>query len=557
MGKGLSYCFGASDEPLIGLTIGEVLDETVANHPNDEALVSVHQGLRYTYKEFSQVCAQVAKGLIRLGVERGDNIAIWATNQAEWVITQFAAAKIGAAVVAINPAFRVYELEHALNLSESKVLLLVPRYKTSDYISMFYQVCPEAKDAGKREISSKRLPFLKHAVLMAEKSYPGLLSWKELIEKGRGISDSQVSQRQNSSDFDDPAYLLFTSGTTGSPKAVVLSHYSIVNNCCLTAKRIGFRSKDRVCLCLPLFHVFGVWTCIACVANDTTVVLPADYFDAQATLSIIEREKCTLLFGVPTMFVAELDHPDFKKFDLSSLRGGLMGGAPCPPDTVKKTMNLMNMRDILIGFGLTEVAGAFLTTLTDDTPEHRVATVGIPLPHVEAKIINPETKAIVPKGEQGELCGRGFLIMKEYYKNPEATATQIDKDRWLHTGDLATMDANGYVTITGRLKDMIIRGGENIYPFEIENFLLGNPKISAVQVIGLPDVKFGEELCAWIKLRDGVSATEDEIQGFCQGKIAHYKIPRYVKFVNEFPMTASGKIRKEEMKRISTEELSL
>lgn len=557
MDKRASYYSGLSDEPLIGLTTGEVLDKTVANHPSDEALVSIQQGLRYTYKEFNDVCTQVAKGLMALGIESGDNIAIWATNRAEWMITQFAAAKIGAALVAINSAYRVYELEHALNLSESKILLVIDRYKTSDYISMFYKVCPEAKDAGEKEIKSGRLPFLKRVVVMGEKSYPGMLSWKELTEQGKGVSDTQLIHRQDSLDFDDPAYLLFTSGTTGPPKAVVLTHHSIINNCCLTARRIGFRPKDRVCLCLPLFHVFGIWSCLASVANDATVVLPDEYFDAQATLGTIEKEKCSLLFGVPTMFTAELEHADFDKFDLSSLRGGLMGGSPCPPETVRKAMDLMHMRDILIGFGLTEVAGALLTTLSDDTLEHRLTTVGTPLPRVEAKIINPETKAIVPSGEQGELCCRGFLVMKEYYKNAEATAAQIDKDGWLRTGDLATMDEDGYVRITGRLKDMIIRGGENIYPFEIESFLLTNSKISAVQVIGVPDSKFGEELCAWTKLNDGVSATEDEMQEFCKGKIAHYKIPRYFKFVKEFPMTASGKIRKAEMRRISIEELSL
>jgi len=556
MGKGASYCSGLSDEPLIGLTLGEVLDKTAANHPNDEVLISVQQGLRYTYKEFSNICTQVAKGLIRLGIERGDNIAIWATNRAEWMITQFAAATIGAALVPINPAYRVNELEYALNLSESKALLLIDRYKTSDYISMFYQVCPEAKDTGEGEIKSGRLPFLKHAVLTVEKNYPGMLSWRELIEKGKGVSDAQLIQRQDSLDFDDPAYVIFTSGTTGSPKAVVLSHHTMVNNARAGARRMGFRPQGRLCLCLPMYHALGLWACVLCIASSATVVLPAEYFDAQATLSAIEKEKCTMLFGVPTMFTAELEHPDFDKFDLSSLRGGLIGGAPCPPETVRKTMDLMHMRDILIFMGLTE-AMACTTTTTDDVLEHRLTIVGTPLPHLEIKIINPETKAIVPRGEQGELCCRGYTVMKEYYKDAEATAAQIDRDRWLHTGDLATMDEDGYVRITGRLKDMVIRGGVNIYPVEIENFLLSNPKISMAQVIGVPDAKFGEELCAWIKLKDGVSATEDEMREFCKGKIAHYKIPRYFRFVNEFPMTASGKIRKVEMRRISMEELSL
>ena len=557
MSKKASYCSGYADEPLIGLTVGEVLDDAVANYPDDELLVSVHQGLRYTYREFNQVCTQVAKGLVGLGIETGDNIAIWATNRAEWMITQFAVAKIGATLVTINPAYRAYELEYALNLSESTVLILIDQYKTSDYINMFYEVCPEAKDAKEREIRSEKLPFLKSAVVMGEKGYPGMLSWGELVEMGKSVSDSQLIQRQNSLDIDDPAYLLFTSGTTGSPKAVVLTHHNIVNNSRFAARRMGFRARDRVCICLPLFHIFGVATCLECVANGATAVLSSEYFDAHVALDTIDKEKCTILSGVPTMFTAELDCPDFDRFDLSSLRGGLMGGAPCHPDMVRKVMNLMHTRDILIGYGLTEVAGGLTITQRDDTLEHRLETVGTPFPYLEVKIISPETKAIVPRGEQGEICCRGFTVMKEYYKNAEATAAQIDRDGWLHTGDLATMDEDGYVRLTGRLKDMIIRGGENIYPVEIESFLLTNPKISEAQIIGVPDAVLGEELYAWIKLKHGESATEDELKEFCKGKIAHYKIPRYFRFVDEFPMTASGKILKAEMRRVTTEELIL
>jgi len=552
----LSYYSCPSNEHLTAATVGQILGESVARYPDYEALVSIHQNVRLTYTEFNDICHRAATGLMSIGIEKGDNVAIWSHSQAESMITQFATAMIGAVLVTINPDYKAYELEYALRISESKVLLFSDRYKTTDYLSIFLEVCPEAGKATNKKIESKKLPFLKHAVLLGDNDHPDILAWSELLAMGDSIAETSLEARKQTLSMDDPLNMLFTSGTTDYPKAVVITHHNLVNNCLLSNTRLRFYPKDRFCMCLPLFHVFGIWNCLACIMFGATVVFPAERFNTEATLSAVMSEKCTILSGVPTMFTTELAHPDFNKYNLSTLRGGLMAGAPCPLDTVKKVMEKMHLPDLLIGFGLTEVAGSCTSTTLDSDIESRLNTVGIPLPYTEVKIIDPETKAIVPIGEKGELCCRGPFVMKEYYKNPEATNAQIDRVRWFHTGDMATIDANGYIQIVGRLKDMIIRGGENIYPGEIENFLLTHPKINIAQIVGVPDEKYGEELCAWIKPVDIESITEEEVRDFCDDKIARYKIPRYIKFVNKFPMTASGKIKKAEIKRIVNQEIA-
>ncbi len=554
----LSYACGGSDKPLIGMAIGDYLDKTAAEHPENEALVSVHQGLRYTYAGFNRVCSQTAKGLMALGIKRDDHVAIWSTNRAEWTITQFATARIGAVLVTINPAYRTHELEYALKQSESGTLLLIDSFKSSDYVSMFYQVCPEAKEAAPGELKSEKLPDLKNVIFIGKERRPGMFTWDEVLEMGDSIPDEELAERQASLNFDDPINIQYTSGTTGFPKGVVLTHHNILNNGYFIGENIRITEKDRLCIPVPFYHCFGmVVSNLACITHGSTMVIPAEYFDPLSTLTAVEKERCTALHGVPTMFAAEIGHPDFPKFDLSSLRTGIMAGAPCPIELMKKVNDLMHMGEVCIACGQTELSPVDTITRPDDSMEHRTETVGRPMPHVEVKIIDPETGKIVPVGVQGEICARGYLVMKEYYKNPEATAKQIDANGWNHTEDLGTLDEDGYCKITGRIKDMVIRGGENVYPREIEEFLYTNSKISECQVIGVPDVKYGEELCAWVRLRDGESAAEDEIKEFCRGKIAHYKIPRYIKFTDEFPMTVTGKIRKVEMRETSIKELGL
>ncbi len=555
---GHSYAFRGSEKPLIGKTIGEMFKEIAHKYPDNDAVISIHQNRRYTYRQLEQEVDRTAKGFIALGLKKGDRLAIWATNIAEWIITQFATAKVGIILVNINPAYRTHELEYALRQSETQAILLMDRFKTSDYVNMFYEVCPEAKTSKPGQIHSEKLPFLRTAILIRGEKQPGMYSWEEILKLGDEIDDDAILEIEDSLDFDDPVNIQYTSGTTGFPKGVVLTHHNLVNNGYFIGECMDFTDKDRLCIPVPFYHCFGmVLSNLACMTHGATMVLPAEYFDPVSTMVAVEKERCTALHGVPTMFVAELEHPDFKKFDFSSLRTGIMAGSPCPIEFMKKVNTLMNMREVVITYGQTEASPGITMSSTDDSIDQRVSTVGRPMPHTEMKIVDPKTGKMVPRGDTGEICARGYMIMRCYYNNPVATDQAVDNEGWLHTGDLGTLDNEDYCKITGRLKDMVIRGGENIYPREVEEFLYTHPAISDVQVIGVPDMKYGEELMAWIKLKEGQKATPEEIKAFCKGKIAHYKIPRYIKFVDGFPMTVTGKIQKYKMREESIKELGL
>lgn len=553
-----SYACGHSVKPLMGETIGDMLNRIAARYPDNEALVSVHQNIRWTYREFRERADALARGLMALGVERGDRVAIWAMNYAEWTLTQFATAKIGAILVNINPAYRVYEFEYALKQAEVSTLILQGRFKTSDYVGMFYEACPEAIDARAGRISSEKFPFLKNVVFMGDIPYNGMFTWDELIAKGAGISPDELREREESLNFDDAINIQYTSGTTGYPKGVVLTHHGVMNNGYFIGEGMGFTEKDRLCIPVPFYHCFGmVLSNMASVTHGTTMVIPCPVFEAEAVLQALQNERCTAVHGVPTMFIAELSHPNFGKYDYSTLRTGIMAGSPCPIEVMKKVNVLMNMRDIVIVYGQTELSPGVTMTTVDDPLEKRVGTVGRAFPHTEIKIIDPNTKRILPRGEVGEICARGYMSMKCYYNNPSATRATLDANGWLYTGDLGVMDEEGYVKMSGRLKEMVIRGGENIYPREIEEFLHHHPKISDAYVIGVPDERYGEELMAWVATKPGMTLKPDEIISFCNGQIARYKIPKYYKFVTEFPMSVTGKIQKFKMQKMAIEELGL
>jgi len=553
-----SYAHAGATTPLLGFTIPDYLDLIVDRFPDNDALIDVPSGRRWTYRQFRDDCRAVARALMSLGINRGDRVGIWATNYPEWVLVQFGSAMTGAILVNINPAYRTHELEYALSNSGARSLFLIERFKSSDYIGMFNGICPEVAGSEPGHIRSEKVPSLSSAILMGETQHPGMFTWKGFLTLGAEVSDEALDERQSSLDMDDVINIQYTSGTTGLPKGASLTHHNILNNGFFAGEGMRLVDSDRLCIPVPFYHCFGmVLANLACATHGATMVIPAESFDPLATLKAVQQERCTALHGVPTMFIAELEHPQFEEFDLTSLRTGIMAGAPCPIEVMKKVMDKMHAREITIGYGETEASPIATQTPADASLEDRTGTVGLPSPHVELKVVDMDTGAIVPCGAQGEICYRGYNIMRGYHNNPEGTREAIDEAGWLHSGDLATMDERGYVKITGRAKEMIIRGGENIYPREIEEFLFGHPKVRNVQVIGVPDEKYGEEIQAWIELREGESATEEEIREYCKGKIAHYKIPKYVKFVTEYPMTVTGKIQKYKMREQAIDELGL
>ncbi len=541
----------------IELTVGALLDDMARRYPENEALVYPERGLRYSYAEFNEVCRQTAKGLLKMGIKKGDKVSIWAYNVPEWVVLQFATAKIGAVLVTVNTNYKSAELEYILNQSDSTTLFMVNSFKDTDYVATLNTVVTELPGSAPGLLSCAKLPFLKHVVFIGDNAPSGMLSFATLAEMGKLVSDAELESVEATLDCHETINMQYTSGTTGFPKGVMLTHYNIVNNGFNIGECMKFTEKDRLCIPVPFFHCFGcVLGVMACVTHGSTMV-PVEIFEPLAVLRTIEAEKCTAVHGVPTMFIAELEHPDFHKFDLTSLRSGIMAGSPCPIEVMKKVIRDMHATDITIAYGQTESSPVITQTRTDDPIELRVATVGRALPNVAVKIVDIETGETLPPGKQGELCTQGYLVMKGYYKMPDETARAIDSDNWLHTGDLAIMDENGYCKITGRIKQMIIRGGENIYPREIEEFLYTHPKVSDIQVYGVPDRKFGEQVMAAIILKKGAEMTEDEVRDFCKDRIANYKIPKYVKFVDGYPMTASGKIQKFKLREMAMKELQL
>ena len=556
--KNRSYTSGISSIPLIGMTIGDKFDEMVEKHPNNEALIVHHQAIRWTYKRLKVEVDHCAKALLACGLQKGDRAGIWAPNCSEWAVLQFATAKVGVILVNINPAYRKHELKYALNQSGCKMLFSANRFKTSDYAQILLDLAPELAISAFGKLQSKELPELKMAVLLSEDPPQGLLSWKRFLNKSEEISNEKLTKRQNTLAFDDPINIQYTSGTTGYPKGATLSHHNILNNGYFVARTMNFTEKDRLVIPVPLYHCFGmVMGNLGCITHGATMIYPSEGFEPKAVLQAAQDEKATAIYGVPTMFIAQLEHPEFAHFNLESLRTGIMAGSPCPIEVMKKVQSLMNMKDVQIAYGMTETSPVSTQTKIGTPLEKQVSTVGQVHPHLEVKIIEEKTGLVVPIGEPGELCTRGYSVMLGYWNDEAKTKEAIDPARWMHTGDIAVMDEEGYINISGRIKDMIIRGGENIYPREIEEFLYTHPKVSDVQVIGVPSVKYGEEVMAWVKLKGGTTSSAEELQEFCQGQIAHYKIPKYFRFTDDFPMTVTGKIRKVEMRAISIKELKL
>ena len=533
----LSYAHGAATAPLLGETIGANLERTIARVPDAEALVSCHQGVRYTYAEFGDTVDLLAGGMLAAGLRRGDRVGVWGPNRSEWALVQYATAKLGVILVNINPAYRTNELEYALRQSGCRLLFAAKEVKGSDFVAMVDQVSP-------------KLPELERAIFFETPA------WEEIAAGGAPRDDVRAAMR--ALQFDESINIQYTSGTTGFPKGATLTHHNILNNGHFLAQLLAYTELDRVCIPVPLYHCFGmVIGNLACTSSGACIVYPAETFDPEATLRACASERCTSLYGVPTMFIAELGHASFPEHDLGSLRTGIMAGSPCPIEVMKRVNSEMGIEQISIAFGQTETSPVSTFVRVDDTLEHRCQTVGQVMPHTEIKIIDPATGRLQPRGEAGEFCARGYLVMRGYWNDPERTAESIDPARWMHSGDLATMDEDGYVRIVGRIKDMVIRGGENIYPREIEEFLYTHPQIADVQVIGVPDERYGEELMAWVIPRNGAEVTEDDVKDFCRGKIAHFKIPRYVKFVDGFPMTVTGKGQKFKMREAAIEELGL
>ncbi|MCY1033981.1 AMP-binding protein [Corallococcus sp. BB11-1] len=538
MTTALSYAHGTSTTPLLGETIGQNLRRTVERYGDREALVVVSQRYRVTWREFWDATTEVARGLMALGVQQGDRVGLWSPNRFEWTVAQYALARTGAILVNLNPAYRTSELEYALNQAGVSVLLLAKGFRQTDYTAMLAEVRP-------------RCPGLREALVLDS-------DWERLVKGGAAVSVDALTQREASLQFDDPINIQYTSGTTGFPKGATLSHHNVLNNGFFVGEVLRYGPEDRVCIPVPFYHCFGmVMGNLACTSHGATMVIPGEAFEPLAVLQTVQAERCTSLYGVPTMFIAELDHPRFSEFDLTSLRTGIMAGSPCPVEVMKQVQSRMHMREVTICYGMTETSPVSTQNLLDDALEKRVATVGRVHPHLEVKVVEPETGAVVPLGQPGELCTRGYSVMLGYWENAAATAAAVDRAGWMHTGDLATMDAEGYVKIVGRIKDMIIRGGENVYPREVEEFLHTHPDVSEAQVIGVPSVKYGEEVMAWVRLKSGATLTAESLVAFCTGRISTFKIPRHWKFVDSFPMTVTGKVQKFRMREVSVAELGL
>lgn len=552
-----SYVQGAASEPLLAWTIGEALDRAAATWPGGAALISRRQGIDWTWLELGERAKALAAGLLALGLRRGDRIGVWSLNRVEWTLTQFAAARAGLILVTINPAYRLTELEFALNKVGCAALVTATAFKMSDYVGMIGALAPELATSAPGRLVAARLPHLRIVIQIGGPPAPGTIAFDDVPALGGEAERSALREIAGQLRCDDPINVQFTSGTTGSPKGVTLTHRNILNNGHFVGRAQRLTSADRICIPVPLYHCFGmVMGNLAAVTHGAAMVYPGEGFDPLATLETVQAERCTALYGVPTMFIAELDHAEFGRFDLRSLRTGIMAGAPCPIEVMRQVAERMNMREVTIAYGMTETSPVSFQSAVDDPLERRVSTVGRVHPHVEVKIVGTDG-LVVPRGQTGELCTRGYSVMLGYWDDADTTADAVDAERWMHTGDLATLDGEGYCNVVGRMKDMVIRGGENLYPREIEEFLFRHPDILDVQVFGVADAKYGEELCAWIRVREGAALSREKVRAFCEGQIAHQKVPRYVEFVDAFPMTVTGKIQKFVMRRTMEERLGL
>jgi fatty-acyl-CoA synthase len=555
--EALSQVKGATEPPLLEHTIGEALERAARRWPNAEALVSVHQNIRLTWAQLLAQADAFAAGLLALGLKPGDRVGVWAPNCAEWTIAQLATARAGIIQVNINPAYRSSELEYTLAKVGVSLLICTARFKSSNYVAMVEALVPGLRD-GAGVVASKQLPLLRHLVQVGGEARPGWRRFDDIAGLAGPTERETLAALPEGLKAKDAINIQFTSGTTGLPKGATLSHRNILNNAYFVGLGMGLREGDRLCVPVPLYHCFGmVMSNLACMVHGAVMVYPSDGFDPGAVLAAVEAERCTALHGVPTMFIAEQQHPAFATADMSSLRTGLMAGSPCPVEVMRKVLSTMHMTDVGIAYGMTETSPVSFQTAVDDPVERRVSTIGRVQPHLEVKIVDPVSGAVVPRGQTGELCTRGYAVMLGYWDDAERTAEAIDPEGWMHTGDLAVIDAEGYGNIVGRIKDMVIRGGENVYPREVEEFLFRHPKVQDVQIVGVPDVKYGEELCAWIQLKPGETSTSEEITEFCRGQIAHYKMPRYIRFVTEFPMTITGKVQKFQIRAAMIEELGL